>query len=55
MRIIEVDEDVGRLAQHMEDTVQATKLYDVAKALSQLAELIWLRHHDPTKQFHPLV
>jgi hypothetical protein len=52
MRIVEVDEDVGRVAQYMEETTQGQKLYHVAKALSQLAELLWTRHVNPREEFH---
>ena len=53
MRLIEVDEDVGRIAQYMEETMPAPKLYHVAKALADMANLIWLRHVDPREEFHP--
>jgi hypothetical protein len=52
MKIIEVDEDVGKIAQYMEDNLPATHLYRVAKALSQVADLIWLHHHDSRERFH---
>lgn len=51
MRLIEVDEDVGKIARHMEDTMIAPKLYHVAKALAQLADLVWAHHVDPREKF----
>lgn len=53
MRTIQVDEDVGKIARYMEESLDSKNLYRVAKALSQLADLIWLRHHDPRDDFHP--
>jgi hypothetical protein len=53
MRSIEIDEEVGRVAQFMEENVNGEHLYRVAKALAQLADLVWLRHHDSRAQFHP--
>jgi hypothetical protein len=53
MPIIEIDNDVGKVAQYIEENLNGEHLYRVAKALAQLADLVWLRHHDPNTVFHP--